>query len=472
MAFALVRDWFAAAAARRRAERLRWETAARLLEAAEPQRVAEEPDAAAWRLLGGVGKEPTEFDAQTLRDKARHLAERNPYAKNALTLYRNYVVGAGMKQEVLPRAAGGGVQAVREQLAPRRRADLAALWREFLDANAWDHGNRKDWEFCLRAWRDGECFLRLFRQPAWPPRVHFVDPEQIAADPATGLPTHGIATAPGNAEEPRGYRVVGEDGRAEFVPAELLLHTKIGVDGNVKRGLSLFLPVVDALKRFQGWLDVELIQRKVASSIVLVRKHTQGYPGGLASFADGAASGLGAGAEAARRLSLQPGTIIDAQGFDLQFLSPNTHFDDASLLGRLMLLAIAAGLGLPEFMLTSDASNANYASTLAAESPAALGFAAWQSFFAGQWRRLFALVMNDAVRLGLATPAEAAAVELKLTPPPVAVRDRLSEAQADAVYFDRGAFSVRELCRRGQADPDQMERERARSMPPSKENST
>jgi capsid protein len=161
-----------------------------------------------------------------------------------------------------------------------------------------------------------------------------------------------------------------------------------------------------------------------------------------------------------RRTKIQPGTIIDAQGFDLQFLSPDTHFADASLLGRMILLSIAAGTGLPEYMLSADASNANYASTQMTEGPALRHFAAWQAFFIGQWQQLFGMVLREAVRLGLMTAEETREVQLQITPPPLMSRNRTQEAQADAIYFDRGALSARELARRDGADPDQMQRER------------
>src|SRR5437763_962577 len=83
-----------------------------------------------------------------------------------------------------------------EAAAPAAQARARNLWRTFLAANEWETGHRKDWEFCTRTWRDGECFLRLFRQPAWPPRVHFIDPEHIRPDPRTGRPAGGIETEP------------------------------------------------------------------------------------------------------------------------------------------------------------------------------------------------------------------------------------------------------------------------------------
>ena len=462
--------------ARKRLERLRWEAAAALFrESGGPQRVEEDPDADDWRPLAGKGADDPEH--ASARAKARHLADYNPYARSALTLFRNYVVGTGMRYEVVHRPLStvhrSAQDATLEPSGPQTVDDgqrlterVAALWEEFAEANEWDEGNRKDWEFCLRTWRDGECFLRLFRQPAWPPRIHFIDPEHVAPDPRTGCPSAGIETAPDNVERPVAYFIVADDaavsGRrvaVERVEADRVLHTKIGVDGNVKRGVSIFLPVLDALKRFQGWLDVELVHRKLASSIVLVRKHHQNDPGGISAFADSVATGP-AGPRAERRQRIEPGTILDVQGYDLELLAPNTHFDDAAVLGRMILLSVAAGTGLPEFMLSADASNANYASTLVAEGPAVRHFAAWQAFFAGQWRKLFRMLMGEAVRLGLLTAGEAGRVALQITPPPLAVRDRHREAQADALYYDRGALSARELARRDHADPDLMQRER------------
>lgn len=449
---------------RKRWERLQYEQACKILESSSPH-CLDDDDAARWKL---VSSSRDAVEQACTRDRARQLADSNPFARNALTLYRNYVVGTGMQHEVLAGTTCSPADETRfehigDARVPHWVERAGGLWRHFLDQNHWETGSRRDWEFCLRTWRDGECFLRLFRQPAWPPRVHFVDPERIAGDPATGMPADGIATEPHNVEVPTHYRVQLDDEHADLVPADRMLHCKIGVDANVKRGQSLFVPVLDALQKYQGWLDVELIHRKVASSIVLVRKHAGQSPSSVGSFADWSASAsqpMGPITSQQRKALLQPGTMIDAQGYDLQYLSPDSHFDDATILGRRLLLAVAAGTGLPEFMLTADAANANYSSTLVSEGPAVRLFASWQAFFIGQWQSLFKLVMNEAVRLGL-LPAEALAqIRLRITPPAVAVRNRKDDAQADALYFDRGALSRRELSRRDQADPCVMERER------------
>lgn len=445
---------------RKRWERLHYEQASRLLESIPAPSLVDD-DAGRWKLISSSREAA---DQTQLRDQARHIVDTNPFARNALTLYRNYVVGTGMQHEVVMTTSLTGDDTRFEQDQPHPNQAIASnLWRQFLDVNHWDTGSRRDWEFCLRTWRDGECFLRLFRQPAWPPRLHFVDPERVIPDPVTGLPAEGIATEPDNVEVPTWYRIERDADQHDIVPADRMLHCKIGVDANVKRGQSLFAPVIDALQKYQSWLDIELIHRKVASSIVLVRKHAGTSPAGVAGFADwSATSSQPANPLTAqqRRALLQPGTMIDAHGYDLQYLSPDSHFDDASILGRRLLLAVAAGTGLPEFMLSADAANANYSSTLVAEGPAVRLFASWQAFFIGQWQTLFRLVMQEAVRLGLLPAASLLSIRLHITPPAVAVRNRKEDAQADAIYFDRGALSRRELARRDHADPVVMERER------------
>jgi len=429
--------------ARKRWERCHYEALTRHYGHGEQIR---DPDEDRWRPIGQIYWP----DAEDLREQARRLVRDNPYACNIINVYRNYVVGTGMRHEIEP------IERVDELVADDRRDSrrryIAQLWQEFLDVNDWDKGQRRDWEYCVRTWRDGECFVRVFRAAQWPPRIHFVDPEQVAPDPRTGEPSEGIETAPDNVEEVLAYHLVYKD-RHERVEADRMVHTKINVDSNVKRGVSLFAPIIESLKRFHSWLEVELIHRKLASSIVLVRKHSQSYPGAVGPYAQGLE-------DSRRPLKLMPGTVLDVQGFDLEFLSPQTHFADASLLGRMILLSIAAGAGLPEFMLSADASNANYASTLVAEGPAVRHFAAWQRFFMGQWQKLFALVMREAEWLGLLERGESRHWRLQITPPPLAVRNRHEEAQADALYYDRGALSARELARRDHADPERMVRER------------
>jgi hypothetical protein len=320
----------------------------RLLQLVEggPHAVADDPGH--WLPLGD-GKPPwSETDRLDLREQARQLVAKNPHARNVLRLLEVYVVGPGLSLGHVPMSD--------PDAASVRVAD--AVWSEFLTLNA-KHFSYS--EFARRTWRDGECFLRLF--PADDdaiPAVRFVDPELIAAPPE--LPdSQGILTEPGDVETPTAYlRIDPSTGKLrERIPAEDMLHARINVDSNQKRGVSFFASLVEPLSRFDGWLETELAARRLQASIVLWRR-IQGSPSQVAGFADGLDTGAfpsTVSGTTVRSERYRPGTILTtSQGTELKFLQPDTNFSDAVTLGRQLLLCAASGAGLPEFMLTADAS--------------------------------------------------------------------------------------------------------------------
>jgi capsid protein len=289
--------------------------------------------------------------------------------------------------------------------------------------------------------------------------VRFVDPESIG--PTADAPeSQGILTDADDAESPVEYlRIDPATGRlAERIAAADIVHTRIGVDSNQKRGVTVFLPVLHVLDCFNTWVETELLARKLQSSIVLWRK-VQGGPQQAAAFADGLASGSQVAADA-RRETIRPGTILTTgHGTDVQFLQPNTNFGDAVPLGRVLLLCTAAGAGLPEFMLTSDASNANFASTMIAEGPAVKLFQSEQQFFAGEFTRVWRWIMSDAVAPGLLPADFTERIEPVWTFPQLVNRDRPRERMADVRLVESRILSRAEVARRDGADPKTMRTE-------------
>lgn len=425
----------------------------RLLELTEvsgPQPVSE--DGGEWSLLGG-GRGLGETARADLRTQARELTRTNPYACNILRLLEVYVAGPGLKLMHQPRDQ-------REQGADidelRRRADR--LWGDFLAHNQRHYSFA---EHSRRAWRDGECFLRKFSHSQWPPEVRFVDPEAIG--PTREHPdSQGIVTEEGDVESPLWYlRIDPASGRLrEAIDAADMLHTRVGVDSNQKRGVTIFTSVLDSLQRFTQWSEVELTARRLQSSIVLWRKVTGGLAGSATSFhSDSVLEDLRDPAAPSPQ-RLQPGSVLTTgNSTEIEFIQPDTNYADAVPLGRLLLLNAAAGAGLPEFMLTSDASNANYASTMIAEGPAVKMFQAQQQFFAQEFTRLWKWVMQNAVAAG-ALPSD---VFAHLAPrwcfPELVNRDRPRERHVDTRMVQAHILSRAEVARREGVDPDVMQRE-------------
>ncbi len=361
-----------------------------LVESTGPEPVSE--DSGRWTLLGAGSGVLDAVQRTDLRSRARQLAVHNPHARNVLRLLEIYVVGPGLQ---LTHGSRGGETAAKDLAI---RAD--EVWGEFLRANQRHFSYR---EFGRRTWRDGESFLRLYRRPAWPPSVRFVDPETIAT-PAHAEESEGIVTEPDDVETVLAYQRVDAATMElrEEIPAVEMLHAKIGADTNQKRGVTVLSAAIDILENFDKWLETELLARRLQSSIVLWRK-VQGSPSDVASVAEGAKSDSRTDPYGTvRKEKVRAGTILTtSQGTDLQILQPDTNFVDAVPLGRLLLLCLSAGQGLPEFMLTSDASNANFASTMVAEGPAVKLFQAEQQFFIGEFERLWRWVMSEAIRGGL-----------------------------------------------------------------------
>jgi hypothetical protein len=116
--------------------------------------------------------------------------------------------------------------------------------------------------------------------------------------------------------------------------------------------------------------------------------------------------------------------------------------------------AIASRLVMPEFMLTSDASNANYASTMVAEGPAMRMFDRMQQDMIEDDLGVMEHVLESAVQGGRLPATTLALVEVRAVPPTLAVRDRLQEAQADQILVRNGAMSVETMAMRNGLSPE------------------
>jgi len=445
--FDFFRDKYAALRLKARHERLVQEQLLALTESNDS--VAEDPGR--WQPVGEMGSTLSDGERQDLRTRARLLVSQNPHARNILRLMESYVTGAGLR---LSHQARGGLSepgaASRADL--RQRAD--GLWQDFLTANVTHYSFR---EHARRAWRDGECFVRRYSEFQWPPAVRFLDPETIGSCPDFPI-SQGILTEPGDVESPLEFLRIDplDGGLAERIPAGDILHTRVGVDSNQKRGVTVLAPILGALDCYEKWINTELHARKLQASIVLWRK-VPGSPQQVQAAAD---SGCGPNSGGQRTERFKPGSILTTnQATEIKFLQPDTNFGDAVPLGRLLLLSVAAGVGLPEFMLTSDASNANYASTMVAEGPAVKLFQSEQLFFAQEFTRLWSWVMQVAMQQGLLPDDFFEQVETSWTFPQTVTRDRPRERAADAQLVELGILSRSEVARRDGVEPERMRSE-------------
>lgn len=390
---------------------------------------------------------PFQNDAQLaeLRRQYRTLACENEFALNALENRISYVVGTGHRYQVAARQGAD----LSPELAGRTEAEL----NRFLRENRW---HRRQVEIMRRRDRDGEVFLRLFAGSDGLLRVRFVEPEQIAPPQGrSDRASFGIETDAEDVERVLAYWV---DGRR--VDAAAIQHRKANVDANVKRGLSVLHPVRKNLRRAERLLRNMSVVAGVQSAVALIRKHASGTPRDVERFVSQASDATvqrPGGAVSLERFP--PGTILDAtRGIDYEF--PVAAIDAGRYVTLLQaeLRAIASRLVMPEFMLTSDASNANYASTLVAEGPAVKMFQRLQQEMIEDDLEILRRALRVAAAAGR-LPSEAVdAVEIRAFPPSLCVRDRLKEAQADAILVRCKAMTPETMALRHGVEPADISR--------------
>lgn len=446
--FDYIRDKLAALRLKARHERLVQEQLVALSETNDP--VIE--DSGHWHPVGELGGTLPDGKRQDLRSRARQLVLENPHARNILRLMESYVTGSGFRLNHQSREGFSPEELDRGSELSRQ---ANRLWKDFLTHNVTHYSFQ---EHARRTWRDGECFIRRHPDHFWPPVVRFLDPEEIGA--CRAFPgSQGILNDPDDTELPTEYLRIDplKGDLVERIPADEILHTRHGVDSNEKRGVTMLAPILNSLKSYEHWVETELQARKLQSSIVLWRK-VQGSPHQIQSSTAPNSANSSTGTRSER---FQPGSILTTnQATEIKFLQPDTNFGDAVPLGRMLLLSVAAGVGLPEFMLTSDASNSNYASTMVAEGPAVKFFQSEQLFFTREFERLWKWVMRDAIEHGLLEPDFFDRVEACWTFPQLVTRDRPRERAADAQLVELGVLSKAEVARRDGVEPERMRAER------------
>lgn len=384
-----------------------------------------------------------------IRQQCRRLAATNEFAINGIENRTSYLVGSG---HVYRASVRKGVEASAEL-----EIEVQAVLDEFMHLNRWQ---ARQQEVVRRLDRDGEVFLRFFVDAQGLTRVRFVEPDQVQTP--SELANHdaasfGIQTEPHDVESVLGYYIDGE-----AVDASTIQHRKANVDSNVKRGLPLYYPVRKNLRRIEKLLRNMSVVAEIQSAIALIRKHRGATRSGVEQFVADQSQATGSpGTNGSSKYLSQyaPGTILDAPaGIEYDF--PASGIDASNFVTVLQaeLRAVAARLVMPEFMLSSDASNANYASTLVAEGPAIKMFERLQANLAHDDCEVMWRVISNAVNAGKLPSDVRRLVDIQIIPPSLQVRDQLRACQVERIAFENQVLSPQTWSLRLGLDYDQEQK--------------
>jgi hypothetical protein len=414
----------------------------------------------------------SEQDLARIRGRAHNLATLTAIPHGVLDALANYVLGPGFTFTVQP--------------AHEDAAGLAAAVQGtidgFLDENAFS--GALDREVHARSREDGEAFLVLHPGPGGAVRARFLECEQIT-QPADPRPLEdwlgcgeefpscwkfGVHTPARETDRALGYHAI-YDGSGldwDYIPAARMEHFKRNVPANAKRGVSDFFPVMGDLER-----EAKL-RRNTAEGAALqaaIAWIVEAPPGTLQADTKSVGAGdvfafydkpISQGVKVQNVGRYPPGTILRPSAGLSYKTGPmgserNSNF---ILVGQYVLRAIAVRWNIPEYLISADASNANYASALVAESPFVKAREADQQFY----RKHFASLMWKVVRLaweagrfarqGASWETLESLLEIKIDAPAVATRDALKLAQTQEVQIDLGILSRRTAAAQAGLDYD------------------
>ena len=400
-----------------------------------------------------------EQDLASIRGTARLLAQSFPTAICALKNLTNYCIGTGFSYKAVAK-----VDAARElQHAVQRVVD------EFLDDNDWVGDLER--ELFVRSRRDGEFFLSLCPRRDGKVFVRVIEPEQVTEPEGpreiedwlgTQCPSSwsfGVHTQADDVCTALGYYIKWNHSGTDwdYFPAEYLEHVKINVDRNVKRGLSDFHAVSGELEGAQKLLRNTREGAAVQAAIAFIREHVPGATkSGIEALRAGNAVShynqqTHTGGRTKYIQKYDPGTVLDVTHGMQYKPGPlgSSHGPNFISIHQAVLRMVGTRWCMPEYMISGDASNANFSSSLVAESPFVKACEAEQRFYRSRFRRLIWKVLHFAFQAGRfdscgvnwATLRESIMVQIE--PPAIAVRDRLKEAQTRQIEHQNGVLSKR-----------------------------
>lgn len=295
----------------------------------------------------GIGS----INLQQLQKTVTSFFHSHPLAKNIITCYTFLTIGEGVKVNWYE--TGVGRNRTNPKLAPRKQL----VWNEIAEETGFQRYIRRMVKMTFLL---GEWFTAIGSSDGTSKdSLRGIEPDRVTR----------IFYSPNDIDDVKGYEVRLSGQQRRVLMPDDVIHSRIGEIGNVPRGLPILLPVLTPLRYWQLFVENRHWINMVRARLPVIRKMKTG----AAQIAT----------EKARLATLpKPGTLaIDPESADWQFPSHNIGASDAADDGRLLSLAIAAGVNLPEFLVTADASNANYSSSLVAESPTVRMFLDYQDMF-------------------------------------------------------------------------------------------
>lgn len=427
-----------------------------------------------WNTIGAqLGDRSYGQDEQVFRDEIEHariraigrlLCNVSVNAKCAQENLTSYVLGTGFAYKAVSQDG--------EKSNPKLLAAVQGIINEVLRDNKW-WLNREEQLF-QRSRRDGEYFVALYHVGGGQVQLRTIEPEQVTEpdDPAEVARHYdladrpyswsfGICTDDDDMERVIGYYVRWRtaEGRdtAKFFSSGQMAHCKLNVDNNIKRGFSDFYSIYEALIDAGKLLRNTVKGHTIMSAIAFIRQHAEGASRAqvesmrsTSAYSRYQRPTRTEGSRTQYTHHYAPGTIVDVPDGQEYKAGPmaGQGVGKAAVEVEQATLRIAGSRWcMPEYMISGDASNAAYASTLAAESPFVKYCQRQQNIYRHHYADIFwkalwiAYCAGRFDHLGASWEEIQALVNIHVDVPIVQSRDRNIETNRLRVLWSDGLLS-------------------------------
>lgn len=424
-----------------------------------------------------------EVQLNGMRQDSRVLLQANPYAKGLHRNLLNYIVGKGMSFKIKPRDAIGP-DGLPRQIDDATKAVVAKVqkWVDgWLGRNRWTATVRdprthqkisqsREREMVSRVLRDGEAFIRIHDLGDGDSAARFVEPVQVTNPPEAterdgwlyGIKSQTEPFVDVETEEAfwcRYWDAKGiEDG--DLVPAKDIIHVMLeDEDAVTKRGIPMYaFGVRAAFERAWKLQDTSSRTAEFQSGNAEMWSSETGVPAGGNMTAYGAGPGGGGGTFVVDKFAPPP---------RIRYMSGRTPVTPTAMnlmefggVAQRDLMQAAAVVGAPEYLVSGDASNANYASTEQAGTPFVLGNAVAQEHYATASISVLYRAIQIAVDAGVLPADTLDVVEIHAETAKDDSREPLERAQEDQILTGgKPIKSAQTAMRERGLDPDQQMRE-------------
>lgn len=384
----------------------------------------------------------TEQDLRFQRDAARLLYAKEPVAKAIEGNLNAYVVGKGNTYKIVPK----------KQFKDQITEEQLQVWQEYLDewldAEQWAE-REKECYTCKVV--DGEFYLWV-RVSGGRYSIRRIEPEHIQ-NPVGKTYIDGwylgVKYDLKDAETPLAYGYKADYQPFQEIPASQIIHVKANVTKNVSRGISDFYAVMDDLNSIAGLADNMRAGATARAEIAFMYSIKDATPQAITRFAGtlkDAQSTEPTTGKTRYTKGMDAGKAV-VKGSNVDYTTmPNGDSDGYVTIYQSAIRAIGARWSMPEYMISADASNNNYASIQVAGSPFDRYVQREQNTLKMHYKRLMRLVLEQAAVMMVIPTSVLPMIDIEIGCDSPVIVNRLEEAQVNEIEVRNGVLSPQQWC--------------------------